>query len=50
LDNLGQGLSHGALRIFGTTDAYLGKQMTGGHLWVEGDVGEYGAALFSDLT
>jgi len=43
LDNIGQGLSHGELRVYGTTGAYLGKQMTGGQLLVEGDVGDYAA-------
>ncbi|MDD2814320.1 MAG: formylmethanofuran dehydrogenase subunit C [Thiotrichaceae bacterium] len=43
LDNIGQGLSHGELRVYGTTGAYLGKHMTGGQLLVEGDVGDYAA-------
>lgn len=43
LDNIGQGLSHGELRVYGATGAYLGKQMTGGQLLVEGNVGDYAA-------
>jgi len=43
LDNIGQGLNHGELRVYGTAGAYLGKQMTGGQLLVEGDVGDYAA-------
>jgi formylmethanofuran dehydrogenase subunit C len=43
LDNIGQGLSYGELRVYGATGAYLGKQMTGGQLFVEGNVGDYAA-------